>query len=282
MENEIIKPDETIIPYEDLGISNDFLFGRIMMDEKICKPFLETLLGMKIHHIEYLEPQKSVNLKIDAHSVRFDIYVDDGKTIYNCEMQTTLNRNLPKRSRYYQGMIDINLLGKSMDYSRLKKSFVIFICTFDPFDRDAYVYTFRNTCREYPEMELRDEAIKIFFNTKGKNGNISPELKNLLEYIQTSEIPEGCEDGLINDLDHALHLAKSNEEWGNDYMTLELLKQEERRKGEIKGEIKGRKEGAAKLGKLVNALLKDKRYSDIEKVSVDEHYREKLYKEFKM
>ena len=123
-------------------------------------------------------------------------------------------------------------------------------------------------------MELGDEAIKIFFNTKGKNGNISPKLKNLLEYIQTSEIPEGCEDGLINDLDHALHLAKSNEEWGNDYMTLELMKQEERRKGEIKGE--------AKLGKLVNALLKDKRYSDIEKVSVDEHYREELYKEFGM
>lgn len=41
-------------------------------------------------------------------------------------------------------------------------------------------------------------------------------------------------------------------------------------------------EGEAKLGKLVNALLKDKRYSDIEKVSVDEHYRKKLYKEFKM
>ena len=57
-------------------------------------------------------------------------------------------------------------------------------------------------------------------------------------------------------------------------MTLELMKQEERRKGEIKGE--------AKLGKLVNALLKDKRYSDIEKVSVDEHYREELYKEFGM
>lgn len=80
MENETLKPEGNIIPYKDLGISNDFLFGRIMMDEKICKPFLETLLGMKIHHIEYLEPQKSVNLKIDAHSVRFDIYVDDGKT----------------------------------------------------------------------------------------------------------------------------------------------------------------------------------------------------------
>lgn len=57
-------------------------------------------------------------------------------------------------------------------------------------------------------------------------------------------------------------------------MTLELLKQEERRKGEIKGE--------AKIGKLVSALLKENRYSDIEKVSSDEIYREKLYKEFNM
>ena len=152
MENETLKSEENIIPYKDLGISNDFLFGRIMMEEKICKPFLETLLEIKIHHIEYLEPQKTVNLKIDAHSVCFDIYVDDGKTIYNCEMQTTTNKNLPKRSRYYQGMIDINLLSKSMNYSKLKKSFVIFICTFDPFDKDSYVYTFQNTCKEYPEM----------------------------------------------------------------------------------------------------------------------------------
>ena len=127
---------------------------------------------------------------MDAHSVRFDIYVDDGRTVYNCEMQTTANRNLPKRSRYYQGMIDINLLSKSMNYSKLKKSFVIFICTFDPFDRDAYVYTFQNTCKEYPEMELGDDTYKIFFNTNGKNGNVSSELKELLEYIQTSEVPE--------------------------------------------------------------------------------------------
>ena len=121
-----MKKEENATAYESLGISNDFMFGRIMMDEKICKPFLENLLNIKIDHIEYLEPQKSVNLKIDAHSVRFDIYVDDGKTIYNCEMQTTLKRNLPKRSRYYQGMIDINLLSKSRDYSKLKKMFCDF------------------------------------------------------------------------------------------------------------------------------------------------------------
>ena len=53
MENE-----RNAAAYENLGISNDFMFGRIMSDENICKPFLETLLSMKIDHIEYLDDQK--------------------------------------------------------------------------------------------------------------------------------------------------------------------------------------------------------------------------------
>ena len=240
MENE-----ENATAYENLGISNDFMFGRIMLDEKICKPFLEKLLCIKIDHIEYLDAQKTVNPKVDAHSVRFDIYVDDGGTVYNCEMQTTLKRNLPKRSRYYQGMIDINLLNKSRDYSKLKKSFVIFICTFDPFNKDSYVYTFRNTCKEYPEMELDDDTYKIFFNTKGEKGDISQDLKELLEYIQTSEVPEKCTDPLIKDMDHALQMARNNEEWRNDYMTLELMQQEKFEEGKEKGREEGRRETAA-------------------------------------
>ena len=44
-----------------------------------------------------------------------------------------LKDNLPKRMRYYQGMIDLNILEKGENYKNLKKSFVIFICTFDLF-----------------------------------------------------------------------------------------------------------------------------------------------------
>ena len=122
--------------YEELGFTNDFMFSRIMQDKKICKPFLEMILGIKIDHIEYLESQKTIDLKVDAKSVRLDIFVDDGKTVYNCEMQTSFFKNIPKRSRYYQGFIDMDLIEKGADYSKLKKSFVIFICTFDLFGKN--------------------------------------------------------------------------------------------------------------------------------------------------
>ena len=46
-------------------------------------------------------------------------------------------KNLPKRARYYRGMIDLNILEKGKDYNQLKKSYVIFICNYDPFSRDG-------------------------------------------------------------------------------------------------------------------------------------------------
>ena len=34
--------------FEDLTISDDFMFGIVMRDPKYCKPFLETILNIKI------------------------------------------------------------------------------------------------------------------------------------------------------------------------------------------------------------------------------------------
>lgn len=36
---------------------------------------------------------------------------------------------------YCQGMIDLNILEKGEDYRNLKKSYVIFICTFDQYGK---------------------------------------------------------------------------------------------------------------------------------------------------
>lgn len=240
--------------YQTLGLSNDFMFGRIMQNEKLCKPFLEQILGIKIHHIKYIEHQKTIDEKIDSRGIRMDIYVDDGRTVYNCEMQTVMNRNLPRRSRYYQSQIDVNLLAKGEDYWNLKKSFVIFICTFDPFGEDAYVYTFENMCREYSSLALQDDAVKVFLNTKGRKGIVSSELRELLEYIDSSRIPEGSSNPLIKELDDALVKARSNEEWRHDFMTLELLKRECREEGREEGLEAGR---AEKTRQVVINMLKN-------------------------
>lgn len=43
------------INWEKISISNDFLFGRVMRNSEICKEFIETILGVNIDSIQYLE-----------------------------------------------------------------------------------------------------------------------------------------------------------------------------------------------------------------------------------
>lgn len=95
-------------------------------------------------------------------------------------------KNLPKRSRYYQGMIDLNLIEKGADYNGLNKSFVIFICKFDLFGQDRHRYTFENLCREDTSLRLGDETTKLFFNTKGTLDDVSEETKHVLNFIENN------------------------------------------------------------------------------------------------
>ena len=135
-------------PLQDLTLMNDFLFSVVMRQEQFCRPLLEYILKVKIRKIVYVGDQEAIQVGVpDAKSVRLDVYIeDDENTVYDLEVQTTDKRNLGKRTRYYQSMIDIRVLEKGQDYKRLKKSYVIFICNYDPYGKSRYVYNFRNRC----------------------------------------------------------------------------------------------------------------------------------------
>ncbi|NBJ83873.1 Rpn family recombination-promoting nuclease/putative transposase, partial [bacterium 1XD42-94] len=98
--------------WEELSISNDFLFGKVMQNPELCKELLQRILpDLNIERIEYPELQKSINMDMDARSVRLDVYVKDEKeVVYDIEMQVSHTKELPKRSRYYQSMIDLQLI----------------------------------------------------------------------------------------------------------------------------------------------------------------------------
>lgn len=70
---------------------------------------------------------------MEAKSIRLDVYVKDNKDIiYNIEMQSSDTKELPKRSRYYQRMIDLQLIDKgNKSYNKLNRTYIISICPFD-------------------------------------------------------------------------------------------------------------------------------------------------------
>jgi hypothetical protein len=48
--------------WEELSISNDFLFGKVMQDAELCKELLQRILpDLDIDYVEYPELQKAIN-----------------------------------------------------------------------------------------------------------------------------------------------------------------------------------------------------------------------------
>lgn len=75
-------------------------------------------------------------------------------------MQTTIEDDLSERARYYQAMMDVDSLESGKPYKDLKNSIVIFICTFDPFEKRRPKYEFRNIDVHDHETELNDRTTK--------------------------------------------------------------------------------------------------------------------------
>ena len=236
--------------FEELKLRDDFMFGKVMRNKAICK-------------------------KNQGKSVRLDVYVeDDRRVVYNAEMQQKDDdeniRQLPKRSRYYQGMIDLNLIEKGFPYAALNTSYVIFICTFDPFGKGQYQYTFRALCQEDTSYALEDETTRIFFNTKGNLEEAPEELRELLQYIETNQ----SENTFTKQLDHEVECAKQNEKWRREYMK-ELLHDFDMKE-------EGRREGEQKVNRLNQLLAEKNRTEDIIRAAQDEEYQKKLFEEFQI
>lgn len=217
--------------YEDLTFTDDFLFCKVLSHNlELCRQLLEIILETKILKVELAETQKTVDITYDGKGIRLDVYVEDSdNTVYDLEMQTVDTRNLSKRSRYYQGMIDLNLIERGENYDALKESFVIFICTFDPFEENLCRYTFKNTCVEKNTLLLGDGCTKVFINPYGTKDNFTPNMQALLEYlcgIKTSNT-------FIQLLDNDVNAARLHKEWRVEYMTLEMRDRENIELGRI-------------------------------------------------
>ncbi|MCM1193631.1 MAG: Rpn family recombination-promoting nuclease/putative transposase [Butyrivibrio sp.] len=252
--------------WEELSISNDFLFGKVMQNPELCKELLQRILpDLKIDHIEYPELQKSIKQDIDAKSVRLDVYVKDEKeAVYDIEMQVSNTGELPKRSRYYQSMIDLQLIDKGQHYKNLNRSYIIFICPFDAFGKGRHIYTFESVCKEDNSVFLGDEAVKIFLNAEGTLNDVSKELKAFLDYVAG----KNPEDSYVEKLEEAVKEAKKNREWRHEYMTLLMRDQENQEIGEDK------------MLTLIQRLAADNRFDEIDRIKDDKAYRLELYKEY--
>lgn len=240
--------------WDELTISDNFIFQAVMNNSQICKEFLEKLLGISIRKINYVEPEKIFDVGIKSKGIRLDVYAEDeNQTIYDIEMQTTNtpHDSLVNRTRYYQSLMVANMINKGQDYQDLKKTFIIFVCTFDPFKENRKVYTFKNLCLESRNLELGDGSTIIFLNAKGINGKPQNDIKNFLNFINgepakgkfTQKIALMVDEVKRND-----RLKVGYMSWYAEEMRIRRLARiEGKAEGKIEGKAEGKAEGIAEM-----------------------------------
>ncbi len=236
-DEELLLRENIEASYEKLTLKDDFMFGKIMQDERNCIDMLERLTGNKIESVRSIVNQKAVRITNDSKGVRYDVYVEDEKSnIYDTEMQQG-NDDLSKRIRFYQGMVDLNLLESGGEYSELKNSYIIFICTFDPFGKRLCCYEFENICKDDAELSLMDGRKILVYNTKGEIVNVSKETLDFLKYIETNTV---CDD-YTKRLSQDVATARMNKEWRVEYMKTLLHDNDVRRAGKAEGKEEERR-----------------------------------------
>ena len=205
--------------FEDLRFTDDFMFCTTLKENpELCRELAEMIIGRRISRIVSVQKQRSVEILPDGRGVRFDVCLEGEDEICDIEMQNNVDRKvLPRRTRYYQGAMDIDELVRSEDYTKLKKSYILFICREMPFEgKDLHKFTFRNVCVEDPELELGDGSYKIFLTPAGTADDISKEMRELMSYMADNK----TESDFTVRLENAVNAIKKGEGWRREYIQL--------------------------------------------------------------
>ncbi len=242
--------------YEDLFFTDDFMFCKIMEnDEHICRRVIEVLLGIQVERIEYTHKQETLDIDIESRGVRLDVVAKGDGKIFDLEMQTTAEKNLPKRARYYQSMMDMDCLAKGQDYDNLPESFVVFICTQDPFGLGLPRYTIEQTCKENPEAnnKIDDKIRKVYYNSKAWEGlaKDDAEVRAFLKFLATQK----AESKLTEEIMEAVMTARRNEPWRKEFMHARELRERGRKEGYEEGLEEGIEQGRAEERAIAQAQL---------------------------
>ena len=196
---EKVQRKQTRRKLEELNLLDDFLFQEMVMQEdygeRFCRILLKTILGRPIRNVRIVPQKIFAGVDTVKHGIRLDAYVEElpekssGEIdaevlpdIYDIEpnQMYAKEQKLPRRMRYYHGLIDTRLLNSGVDYDRLPNVAIIVILPYDPFDKNRMVYTVKNQCVEDAQVNYEDGALKIFLYTKGTKGCPSQELRDML------------------------------------------------------------------------------------------------------
>lgn len=212
------------IDVSKVKFTNNTMFTSVFLDTDIVKDFLEQILNIKIVSIKSIIKEAVKDNISNIRGVRFDILIDGEEDVCDIEIQVHNTHDIPYRARYYQSIIDSSLMVKGdKEFSKLRKSYIIFICLFNPFEfngTNQCIYFCEETykgdnSKTYP---VNNDAYKIFINSKCDKKYLSDNvLKSFVELLNDGLI-SSTKSSLTDKIIKKMNELRSNEDWRRKYM----------------------------------------------------------------
>ena len=120
---------------KDLNLLDRFLFAEAMEDPQNMRDVLEIILGKDVVLKHLPQTEKEARISPASRFAKVDVWAKDtDEVVYDTEVQGTNTKNLPKRSRYYESIIDAKLLKPGeRDFNKMNDIYIILIAPFDLF-----------------------------------------------------------------------------------------------------------------------------------------------------
>lgn len=250
-ENFIMQAKESKT-LQELNLTDDFLFDVATEELENCKAIIELTTGLRLKSLKWKSGQKVIHNLPGKRGVRLDFIAEseDGR-IFDVEMQNRNEGNIPKRTRFYQALIDAPILKSGeRGFDKMNPLYIIIICNYDPYGKKKYCYTFDNQCKEVPGLRLGDEVTKLLLSTKGENKEeVSKELVDFLHYVTESNengLPDECDERLKR-LHESIREIKASADMEVEYMKMEERERIIRDEGKQIGIINGKIESVLEL-----------------------------------
>jgi len=254
------KMENKRTPFEQLPITDRFMFAMVFSHKEIAKPFLEAVLGIKIYELRDPEPEKTIEVSPFYKGIRYDVFVKetgpDGETLrsFDIEMQMEDTKEIPKRTRYYQAMCDSEALNKGEVYYNLKELYIMFLCPEDIFGQGRAVYRFKNLEVDNPKIELGDLCFKNFYIFNKYRDIAEKSIREYMEYFATRK-PNSPE---TENIDRLVKWYQTDNETRKRYMTWQqeidiAVDLERQRANEIQKKADAEKARADEAERLANA-----------------------------
>lgn len=215
--------------FDELTFADDWMFQKVLHNPEISSELVERLLHIRVDHVEFPELEKVIAPYYTTKGIRLDVYLKDNNKVIDIELQSYPMEALGKRIRYYESMLNMDALMKGQDYTLLKDSYIVFICTQDPFNDEEGnnyglpCYTFKNTCEECNTVNLNDKSFKVIYNANAYEKAKDIKIREFLRYIHTQDPGE---DDFNKRLSENVKKIKENEKFRSEYAAMNLHDQD--------------------------------------------------------